>query len=212
MAIDAVDLDGSARLAVNFSVAVIVLCKVAIIALHPFFEMDIGEVDGFAETVGILEGDLLSVLVQPVPFAVVIKHGAKNPAMAVKIGELRGLQLLAKFGTADVFQKLFIAPEATHRGALRIAFERSVALLLRRVTLLLRVHLVAIDFVVPPGEAEIGGDHVRAGMDVADHALARRYGAREGVFDGMVGSEEALKPEWPNFAYAPECAWSRSLA
>ena len=31
-------------------------------------------------------------------------------------------------------------------------------------------------------------------------------------FFGMVGSEEELKPEWPNCAYAPECNGSRSLA
>src|SRR5260370_184087 len=138
MAIDAVDLDSSARVAVNFSVAVIVLCKVAIIALHPFFEMDIGEVDGFPETVGIIEGDLLSVLVQPVPFAVVIEHRAENPAVAVKIGELRGLQLLVKFGTADVFQKFLFVPKAANGGRFRIAFAKSVALPLRRATLLLR--------------------------------------------------------------------------
>src|SRR5258708_13452698 len=123
MAIDAVDLDSSARLAVNFSVAVIGLCKVALMALHPFFEMDIGEVDGFPETVGIIEGDLLSVLVQPVPFAVVIEHRAENPAVAVKIGELRGLQLLVKFGTAAVFQKLFFVPSSTPPRALPLSSE-----------------------------------------------------------------------------------------
>jgi len=85
--IDAVDLDGGARFSVNFSVAVIVLSEVAIIALHAFFEMDVGEVYGFPETVGILEGNLLAVFVQPIPFAVVIEYGAENPAVAVKIGE-----------------------------------------------------------------------------------------------------------------------------
>jgi len=60
-------------------------------------------------------------------------------------------------------------------------------LLLRRIALLFRIHLVAIDFIVPPGEAEIRSDHVRARMDVADHTLARRDGAREDVFDGMAG-------------------------
>ena len=53
------------------------------------------------------------------------------------------------------------------------------------ITLLGRIHFVAIDFVVPPGQAEIGGDHVRAGMDVAVHALAGGDGFREGVLDGM---------------------------
>ena len=47
------------------------------------------------------------------------------------------------------------------------------------------IHLVAVNFVVPPGQAEVGGDHVRARMDMADHALARRNRARERVLDGM---------------------------
>src|SRR5207302_10733197 len=131
--------------------------------------------------------DLLAVLVQPIPFAVVIEHSAENPAVAVKIGEPRGLQLLVKFGAADSFQNFIVVPEAANGGALWIVFERSKALLLRRIALLFRIHLVAVHFVVPPGEAEISGNHVGAGMDVADHALARWDGACEDVFDGMAG-------------------------
>jgi hypothetical protein len=52
--------------------------------------MDVGEVDGFAEAVRIIERDLLAVLVEPIPFSVVIEDGAENPAVAVEIGELRG--------------------------------------------------------------------------------------------------------------------------
>ena len=85
--------------------------------------MDVGEVDGFPETVGILEGDLLAIFVEPVSFAVVIENGSENPAVAVKIGELRGFQLLVKFGTAGIFQKFFVVPEAANGGALRIAFK-----------------------------------------------------------------------------------------
>ena len=90
VAIDAVDFDGGARLAVDFAVAVIVLREMAIVALHSFFEMDVREVDGFAEAIGIFEGDLLAVFVEPVAFAVVIEDGAENPAVAVEVGELRG--------------------------------------------------------------------------------------------------------------------------
>ena len=79
--------------------------------------------DGFAETVGIVEGDLLAVFVEPIPFAIVIEHGAENPAVAVKIGELCGLQLLVKFGAADFFQKFFAVPEAANSSAFRIVFE-----------------------------------------------------------------------------------------
>src|SRR3989442_13658209 len=110
--------------------------------------MDVGEMDGFAETVGIVERDLLAVLVQPIPFAVVMEHGAENPAVAVKIGELRGLQLLVKFGAADFFQNFFFVPEAVNGGALWIVFERSKALLLRRIALLFRLNLFSVHFFV----------------------------------------------------------------
>src|SRR5260370_30010917 len=83
--------------------------------------------------------------------------------------------------------KLFVVPEAAHGGAFRITFEGLIALLLRRIALLLRIHFVAVRFVVPPGEPEIGRDHVRAGMDVANHALAGGNGASENVFDRMPG-------------------------
>src|SRR5713226_10391194 len=187
MAIDAVDFDRRSRLAINFPIAVIVLREVAIIALHAFFEMNIRQVYRFPEALGIVESDLLAVLVQPIPLAIVVENRAKNPAVPVKISKLRGLQLLVEFGAADFFQKCIIVPEPANGGALRIALERLSALFLRRVALLLRIHLVAIDFVVPPGKPKISRDHVRAGMDVADHALARRDRTRENVFDGMAG-------------------------
>ena len=90
VAIDAIDFDRGARLAVDFAVAVIVLREMAIVALHAFFEMNVGEVDGFRKTIGIFEGDGVSVFVEPIAFAIVIEDGAKNPAVSVKVGELGG--------------------------------------------------------------------------------------------------------------------------
>src|SRR5260370_9501980 len=107
--------------------------------------------------------------------------------MAVEISELRRRQLLVELESAWFCQTFCGVPEAAHRRALRIAFERFIALLLGWITLFYRIHLVAIDFVVPPGEAVIRRDHVRPRMNVADHALARRDGARENVLDGMAG-------------------------
>ncbi len=187
MTIDAVDFDGGARLAVDFPVAVIVLREVAVVAVHPFFEMNVGEMHGLGETLRIVERDLLAILVEPTPLAVVIKNGAEDPAMTVEISELRGLQLLVEFGAAGCFQKFFVVPETANCRALRIAFERSKTLSLGGVALLLWIHLVAINFVVPPGESEIRSDHVRAGMNVTDHALAGGNGSRENVLDGMAG-------------------------
>src|SRR5258708_17317762 len=206
VAIDAVDFDGGARLAVDFPVAMIVLREMAVVALHSFLEMDVGEVDGFAETVGIVERNLLAFLVEPVSFAIVVKNGAEDPPMAVEISELPGLQPLVEFGAADVFEEFFVPPEAAHRGALWIAFERLIALLLRWVALPCWIHLVPIDFVVPPREPAIRRDHVRTGVNVANHALARRDRARKDMFYGMAGlvfrnrrfrrSAEAAIPEF----------------
>src|SRR5713226_4344274 len=187
MAIDAVDFDRRSRLAINFPIAVIVLREVAIIALHAFFEMNIRQVYRFPEALGIVESDLLAVLVQQIPLAIVVENRAKNPAVPVKISKLRGLQLLVEFGAAGFFQKCLIVPEAANGRALRIAFERLIALLLAGVALFRRIHFVAIDFVVPPRKPEISRDHIRAGMDMADHALARRNRTRENVFDRMAG-------------------------
>src|SRR5260370_21649697 len=131
VAIDAVDFDGGARLAVDFPVAVIVLREMAVAALHSFLEIDVGEVDGFAETVGIVERDLLAFLVEPIPFAVVVNNRAEDPTMAVEISELRGFQLLVEFGAAHVFEEFFVVPLAAKRSALRIAFARLMALLFR---------------------------------------------------------------------------------
>src|SRR6266568_576765 len=149
--------------------------------------MNVRKVYGFAKTVGIVESKLLSVFIQPIPFAVVIEDRAKNPAMSMEVSELRGLQLLVEFRTANILEKLFLSPESAHRRRFRIAKKRLVALVFAGVALLLRVHFVSIDFVVPPGKPEISGDHVRAGMNVTNHALTGRDGARESVFDGMGG-------------------------
>src|SRR2546429_5747037 len=60
-----------------------------------------------------------------------------------------------------------------------------LTLLFRGVALFFRVHPVAVDFVVPPRETEIGRHHVRARMDVADHACARGNRSRQRMLDGM---------------------------
>ena len=78
MTIDAIDFDSGARLAVDFPVAMIVLREVAIVALHPLFKMNVREVHRFSKAVGIIEGDLLAVLVQPIPFTIVVEHRAKT--------------------------------------------------------------------------------------------------------------------------------------
>ena len=116
VAIDAIDFDGGARFAVDFSVAVIVLGEMAIGALHAFFEMDVGEMDSFLETPRVVEGDGLAVFVEPVPFAVVVVDGAEDPAVAVEIGELRGFELGVEFRSAGLVEEFFFTPVAASGG------------------------------------------------------------------------------------------------
>src|ERR1700676_3907740 len=107
--------------------------------------------------------------------------------MSVKVGKLRGLQSGIKFLTSQLVQKFIVVPQAARSRAFRIAYKRLVALLFAGIALLRRIHFVAIDFVVPPRPPEIGSDHVRSRMNVANHALARRDGAGESVPDRMTG-------------------------
>ena len=120
VAIDAIEFDGGARLAVEFSVAVAVLLEVAIHALHAFLEMDVREVHGFLEFLGIL-GTTILFSVEQVALAVALEHGAEEPAVAVKIGELRVCQFRVEFGAAPFCQKFRVGPQPARRRAFRIA-------------------------------------------------------------------------------------------
>src|SRR5215468_3339896 len=111
VAIGAVDFDGGSRFAIDPSVTVIVLCEVAIVALHAFFEVNVGQVDRFAPAAGVVEIDLRAVFVEPVAFTVVRVNPAIDPAVAVKVGELRGPELFVEFRAAGPLEKFLIAPQ-----------------------------------------------------------------------------------------------------
>src|SRR5690242_5358401 len=183
--INAVNFYRRTWLAVDFSVAMIVLLEMAIVALHPLFQMNVCEVYCFSKAIGIVECDWLTVLVEPVSLAIVVEHRAENPAVSVEIGELRSLQLLVEICAARLPQEFLIAPKSSRRGRFGVPQIGLIALLFRRTALLLRIHFVAVRFVVPPCQAKISRDHVRARMNVANHALARRNRACEGVFNRM---------------------------
>jgi len=51
----------------------------------------------------------------------VIEYRAKHPAMSVKIGKLRGLQLGIKFRAANLLQKFVVIPQTARGGTLWIA-------------------------------------------------------------------------------------------
>ena len=54
VAVDAVDFDGIARLAVELAVAVTVLLEVAVDAVHALLQMNVFQMHGLAELVGIV--------------------------------------------------------------------------------------------------------------------------------------------------------------
>ena len=115
-------------------------------------------------------GDDVSLVVEEVALAVVLEDGAEGPAMAVEITELGVLRAVVQ--VAQVGEELWIGEEVLRRRLVGIV-ERGVDHLLRcRIFLFLRVDQLAVTLLVPPHVADVTVHHGRAGMDVADDALA----------------------------------------
>src|SRR6185312_11938331 len=171
--------------AVELAIAVAVLLEVAIGALHALFLVDVGEVHGFLEFIFVVPVDDVVVCVEQIAFAVVLVYRAEDPAVAVEVGKLRLVELFVELRRSYLTQEAHVAPFAAVGSAFRIAYFSVMQLLLGGIVLLLGIHLLAIDFVVPPGVAVVSGDHIRAWMHVADHALARRDGEGEHVAQRM---------------------------
>ena len=179
--------------------------------------MDVLEVNGLLELVRIVEADRLVLGIEQRAFAVVFEDGAIHPAVAMKVAELRLFQLGIQVG--QVAQEIGIGPVPSQRSCFRIPGKRSGRIRRRHSLGLLGIHQVAVGLVVPPHVAQILKRVRGAGMDVADHALARRDGASELVHDRMPRlvlryhlSLVKLKPWFPLVAYGPEWTGSRSLA
>ena len=174
MAIDAIDLDCVARFSVKLAVAVAVLLEVAVNAVHPFFEMNVFEVHGLPKFVGIVERDRLVVFIEQVALAIVLEDRAEDPSMTVEVAELGVLQLLVEFRRAGFSRNLTSdqRPRMAERSGLRVW----ISMLLARAGIaLLGGHMCSPSISLSHQVyAEIGRDHVRAGVHVADHALAGR--------------------------------------
>ena len=159
VAIDAIEFDGRARLAVEFSIAVIVLLELAIDALHSFFRDGCSSTNGFVELLGIAWRNNFVVRVEEIAFAIALEDGAKDPAMAVKIRELRFVELFIELGAAHLLQELRVRPEAAWRSAFRIAKRDFIFFFFGRIPLLGRIHFLRlVGFFRPwPRVAEVGG-------------------------------------------------------
>ena len=183
MAIDAFDGRGVARLAVKLAVAVHVGEKMAIAALHSVRKVDVLQVNGLGEFLGIVIRDRAIAEVEQVAFAILFENGAKDPAVTVIIGKLGVLELRIQLG--DIFEEIGVAPKPARRGGFRINGCRPNEFVIGRVVLDLGIHEFAIGFLVPPGVTEIRIHEQIALMHVAVHALAGRNRARELVHDRM---------------------------
>jgi len=105
----------------------------------------------------------------------------------MKISELRLLQLAVEFRATQFFQEFWVGPQPSRRCAFRITQGDLIFLLFSWIVLVARIHRFAVGFVIPPGVAEVSRLHIRAGMNMANHALARGDGAGEAVLYGMAG-------------------------
>ena len=102
------DLDVVAVLAVDLAVPVLVLREVTVDAVHPLLEMDVAEVHGLLEFVGIVERDARVVRVEQVAFAIALEDSHEVPTVAVIVGELRLLRLRVQ--RRDFLQEIDVGP------------------------------------------------------------------------------------------------------
>ena len=196
VAVDAVDLDRRPRLAVELAVAVVVLLEVAVHAVHPLLEVDVLQVDGLLELLRVVGGaPACPAASSRLPFRSCLKTARKTQPWPWKSANCVFLSLRVQGG--DVGQEVAVGPQAAQgrrpRGWRAAISSRSAA---ESFFGSFGYIDLAVGLVVPPGVAEVGGDHVGAGVHVAGDALARRDRAGEGVLqrvarlvlrDGRVG-------------------------
>ena len=66
----------------------IVLLEMAIHAMHSFLQMDVRQMHCFAEFLRVIGRHDFIFRVEQIPFSIAFVNRAKNPAVAVEIGEL----------------------------------------------------------------------------------------------------------------------------
>src|ERR1700679_2094540 len=111
MAIHAIDLHRVARLAVEITVAMIVLPEMTVGTVHALFQMNVAELHRFLKFVLVVWRHHMAFRIQQIALAIALIDRAKHPAMAVKIGELRVLELLVELGAAGLFEERKILPQ-----------------------------------------------------------------------------------------------------
>ena len=185
MTILALDFDGARNLAVNMTVAMIVLREVAIDAEHALVDVDGGQMHSLLEFVRIVVGDEIAIGVEEIVSQIAFFHCPEIPAMTVVVGELRVLQRRVQIG--HVAQEIDVRPLAADHSPLGIAIENLALLGDAQILLFLGPHEWRVGLVIPHRIAEVGvHEHVGL-MHVAHHALAGWNGPRKLVLQRMPG-------------------------
>jgi len=145
-------------------------------------EMPSFKCTGLRELLRIVIVDLVVVEIEQVALRSCLKIARKTSRVRDN-RELGVLKLRIQF--RDLVEKSFVAPKSARSGGLGIFHCRSDELSIRRIVLFLRIHQLAVRFLVPPGVTEIRVHEKISLMHVAVHALARRNRPRELVHDRM---------------------------
>ena len=122
MAVFAADLDSRLHLAVEVAIAVRVLRKVAVHALHADLGMDRTHVHGFLELVGVVVADLFALCIKKISLAILFEDRTEIPTMTVVIRELGVLGFRIDVGP-NVFQEFDVGPQSAQHRLLRIAVQ-----------------------------------------------------------------------------------------
>src|SRR3954447_14771596 len=103
--------------------------------MHPFFKMDIFQVNRLLKLFGIIRRYQGPVLIEQVAFAIALEDRAEDPSVAMEVAKLRVLEFAVEFGRADLLQEVEIRPQAARCRAFRIACCYPAALFRGRIAL-----------------------------------------------------------------------------
>ena len=102
MTIYAPNFNRGARLVVENAVAVRILPEVTVDTVHPFFQMNVIQMNCFLESIRIVRRNDRVLRIEQVAFSIALEYLPKHPAMSVKISELSALQLRVEFRRAGL--------------------------------------------------------------------------------------------------------------
>src|SRR5436189_5597611 len=127
---------------------------------------------GLRELLRIVIVDLVVVEIEQVALPIMFENRAEDPAVSVIIGELGVLKLRIHF--RDLVEKSFVAPKSARSGGLGIFRCRSDERSIRRIVLFLRLHQLAVRFLLPPALTDTRADEESSLLPAAGPASPRR--------------------------------------